>query len=158
MLPPTQNTDEQDPTPAAREPKPAAESGTWFPAPVFALFSKLTPRISSSRWLSFRWLSYRWIRITGCAIGIPLLLAVVSGTVAYVRYSRLIDARLRDGPYRRSVNIYAAPLVLSPGDTLTPVALAAELESAGFVAKKAATGKSRAQSNAGTYRVAGTKV
>ena len=153
MLPPTQETDEQDPTPAAREPKPSADSGTWFPASVFAPFSKWIRRIASSRWLS-----HRWVRITGCAIGIPLLLAVVSGTVAYVRYSRLIDARLRDGPFRGSVNIYAAPLVLSPGDTLTPVALAAELESAGFVAKKAATGKSRAQSNAGTYRVAGTKV
>src|ERR1035438_6354067 len=115
MLPPTQETDEQDPTPAAREPKPSAGPGTWFPASVFAPFSKWIRRIASSRWLSFR-----WVRITGCAIGIPLLLAVVSGTVLYVRYSRLIDVRLRDGPFRDAVNIYAAPFALSPGDPLTP--------------------------------------
>ena len=153
MLPPTQETDEQDPTPAAREPKPSADSGTWFPASVFAPFSKWIPRIASSRWLS-----HRWVRITGCAIGIPLLLAVVSGTVLYVRYSRLIDVRLRDGPFRDAVNIYAAPFALSPGDPLTPGELAAELESAGFVAKEAADSNSQAQSNTGTYRVAGTQV
>src|SRR5271155_5150480 len=78
--------------------------------------------------------SQRRFRITAYAVGIPMLLAVLAGTVLYVRYSRLIDARLRDGLFRDSVNIYAAPLVVSVGDALTPAALIAELRTAAFAA------------------------
>ncbi len=42
--------------------------------------------------------------------------AILTGAVLYFRYSRLIDARLRDGPFRDAVNIFSAPVVLSPGD------------------------------------------
>src|ERR1700683_186326 len=78
--------------------------------------------------------SQRRFRITAYAIGIPLLIAILTGTVLYVRYSRLIDARLRDGPFRDAVNIYAAPLVVSVGDALTPADLVAELRMAAFAA------------------------
>src|SRR5580692_9056696 len=79
--------------------------------------------------------SQRRFRITAYAIGIPLLLAILTGTVLYVRYSRLIDARLRNGPFRDSVNIYAAPLVVSVGDALTPADLGTELRTAGFACR-----------------------
>jgi len=87
-----------------------------------------------------------------------VLLAIVAAGALYIRYSRLIDARLLDGPFRDSVNIYAAPIVLSPGDALTPVDLAAELETAGFAAKAAVPGAAPAKSNAGSYRMSDGKV
>src|SRR5580692_6264506 len=96
--------------------------------------------------------SQRRFRITAYAIGIPLLIAILTGTVFYVRYSHLIDARLRDGPFRDSVNIYAAPLVVSVGDALTPADLVAELRMAAFAP---ASGEISAQSNAGSYRLTG---
>jgi penicillin-binding protein 1B len=79
--------------------------------------------------------SQRRFRITAYAVGIPMLLAILTGTVLYVRYSRLIDARLRDGVFRDSVNIYAAPLVVSVGDALTSADLAAELRMAGLACR-----------------------
>jgi penicillin-binding protein 1B len=88
--------------------------------------------------------------ITACVIGIPFLLAISTGAVLYLKYSRLIDARLRDGPFRDSVNIYAAPLVVSLGDPLTPADLVAELRTAAFTA---ASGEASPRSNAGSYRL-----
>jgi len=55
---------------------------------------------------------------------------------------------LRDGPFRDSVNIYAAPLVVSVGDALTAAELAAELKTAGFVARDAPV-----ESAVGSYRL-----
>ncbi len=99
MLLPTPVTDEDEQTGAA-EPKPSTGSGTQFPESVFARFSNWVRVIAS----------HRWFKIAGCAVGIPMLLASVGGAVLYVRYSHLIDERLRAGPFRDSVNIYAAPV------------------------------------------------
>ncbi|HWF11862.1 MAG TPA: transglycosylase domain-containing protein, partial [Bryobacteraceae bacterium] len=60
-----------------------------------------------------------------------ILLAIVIGAGAlYLRYSFLIDARLRAGPFRDAVNVYAAPVEISVGDPITPVELAAALHAA----------------------------
>jgi penicillin-binding protein 1B len=109
------------------------------------------------RWLR-RIATRRRLVVAACIVGIPLLLAIFTGAVLYIRYSRLIDARLRDGPFRDSVNIYAAPLALSPGDALTPADLAAELETAGFAAKVAPRDEASGQSDAGSYRMSDGKV
>jgi penicillin-binding protein 1B len=95
----------------------------------------------------------RRLKIAAYAVAIPLSLLVLSGMIVYFRYSHLIDARLHDGRFRDSVNIYAAPLVVSSGDALTQAGLAAELETAGY----AATNDS-APANAGLYRLFSDRV
>src|ERR1700733_4605841 len=95
----------------------------------------------------------RRLKIAAFAVGIPLSLLVLSGIILYFRYAHLIDARLHDGPFRDSVNIYAAPLVVSTGDAVTQAGLAAELETAGF-----ASAKDSAASHAGLYRLFSDRV
>jgi penicillin-binding protein 1B len=70
----------------------------------------------------------RWVRISGGAVSVAcvLLLAV------YGYYARVIDQRLRDGPFADSVNVYAAPLSLSVGDEASAADLGAELRTAGY--------------------------
>jgi penicillin-binding protein 1B len=90
----------------------------------------------------------RGFKIAGYVVGITLLLSLAAGTALYLRYSHLIDARLRDGPFRDSVDIYAAPLVVTVGDALTAADLAGELETAGFAAKD-----SHVESTVGSYQL-----
>ncbi len=91
-------------------------------------------------------LTRRRVKIAAIAVAIPLSLLMLVGIILYFRYAHMIDARLSDGPFSDSVNIYAAPLVISPGDAVTESGLAAELETAGFSTK--ASGRS----NAGSYQ------
>src|SRR6185312_1290154 len=65
--------------------------------------------------------------IAAWALGIPVALASILLLVSYHRYAKLIDARLKHGPFADSVNIYAAPLTVSSGDQMTPADLVAEL-------------------------------
>jgi penicillin-binding protein 1B len=50
----------------------------------------------------------------------------------YHVYAKLIDQRLRGGPYTSTSRIYAAPSVISVGDAGSPVDLAATLRHAGY--------------------------
>src|ERR1035438_10541484 len=93
------------------------------------------------RWFE-RIFTRRRLVLSACIIGALILLVVGTFTVSYWKYSRLIDARLRDGPFRDSVNIYAAPLVLSVGDQVTPADLVAELRTAGYDRKPGANAPS----------------
>src|ERR1700722_10300445 len=49
---------------------------------------------------------------------IPLLALLIVGGFYYLHYARVIDAQLRGGPFRDSVDIYGAPSVFSDGDGL----------------------------------------
>ena len=60
----------------------------------------------------------RRVHFMAFGAGASLAIAGVLCAVAYVHYSRLIDRRLRSGAFPDSVNIYAAPLKLSAGDTV----------------------------------------
>ncbi|HVW84549.1 MAG TPA: transglycosylase domain-containing protein, partial [Bryobacteraceae bacterium] len=50
----------------------------------------------------------------------------------YNKYAKLIDARLRGGPYTATSRIYAAPSSITVGDETTPNDLAATLRHAGY--------------------------
>jgi len=61
-----------------------------------------------------------------------LTLGTVGFTYYYVKYSRLIDQKLRTGPFADTSKIYAASKVISLGDKLTPADLVDLLRRAGY--------------------------
>lgn len=69
------------------------------------------------------------------AVGISLALAVVlmaSFTFYYVKYSRLIDRKLRGGPFQSTSMVFAAPRVVSVGDEITPSDIISQLRRSGY--------------------------
>jgi penicillin-binding protein 1B len=72
------------------------------------------------------------LMIGAAIIGAPVVIALIVFSIYYNRFSNQIDARLKDGPFRDSSNIYAAPLVLTTGDGATVADLIDELRTAGF--------------------------
>src|SRR4051812_6201422 len=60
------------------------------------------------------------LRVAAWIVGAPMFLGALLLLVSYYHYAHLIDARLKEGPFRDSVNIYAGPLSLSVGDQLMP--------------------------------------
>ncbi|HTA47384.1 MAG TPA: PBP1A family penicillin-binding protein [Bryobacteraceae bacterium] len=73
-----------------------------------------------------------WLKIPGVAAGIPLAAGILLFGVFYVRCSRQIDRELQAGVFSDAVNIYASPLSLSDGDTVSEEGLTAELDMAGY--------------------------
>ena len=106
------------------------------------------PESQRSRWSALtRVFCRRRFVIAGWVLGVPLVVGAVLLLVSYHRYSKLIDARLKDGPFADAVNIYAAPLVLSTTDQITADDLIAELRTAGYEPSTSGTNR------AGTWRV-----
>ncbi len=137
MFPPSPGPDQSEPDepfhdPAPRVPPPATEEGSPKKDPPQKSGVKLllTPAL-----------------IAGLVCAAVLLAAAVP----YLRFARQIDSRLRDGAFPDAVNVYAAPLVIAQGDSLSASDLAAELETAGF-SENAPAGP------AGSYRVSGPEV
>ena len=59
-------------------------------------------------------------RIVAVASAVILALMLAFGAVAgwyYFHYSRIIDAQMRGGPFRDSVDIYGAPSTVDDGDS-----------------------------------------
>src|SRR5580658_7720290 len=50
----------------------------------------------------------------------------------YARYSRVIDEKLRAGPFANNARIYAAPESVGVGDALSPAEIGAELRRSGY--------------------------
>ena len=68
----------------------------------------------------------------------------------YTRYSRLIDQKLRAGPFANTSKIYAAPRLVAVGDVITAADIADELHRAGY---------SESHSNAvGCYQLRGDSI
>jgi penicillin-binding protein 1B len=89
-----------------------------------------------------------WIAGLLIALSVPLLIILFVAGFYYHRYANLIDARIRDGAFPNSLNIYASPLVLTPGDGLSPAGVASELRLAGYLpGSAAAPGTFRMNSN-----------
>ncbi len=65
---------------------------------------------------------------------LAFLLLVAGGlfTYAWVHYSRIIDQKLKEGPFARTAMLYAAPEPVSVGDRVTPVELVAALKARGY--------------------------
>jgi penicillin-binding protein 1B len=69
------------------------------------------------------------------AVGLALAVTVAGlGTFGYyyVKYSRLIDRKLRSGPFQATSMVFAAPRVVTVGDQLTLDEVADQLRSSGY--------------------------
>ncbi len=63
-----------------------------------------------------------------CAVSLSALTAVW----LYMKYARLIDEKLRGGPFTSTSMIFAAPRVVTVGDETSPEEIAAQLRSSGY--------------------------
>jgi penicillin-binding protein 1B len=76
------------------------------------------------------------LRPVGRVLVVGLALLVVLGlgvfTYFYSHYSRLIDEKLRVGPFAQTAKLYAAPELVAVGDVMTPAQIAAELRRSGY--------------------------
>src|SRR5579864_1542863 len=57
---------------------------------------------------------------------------ILSFTYYYVKYSRLIDQKLRAGPFANTSKIFAAPKVIGVGDQISPADIVLELRRSGY--------------------------
>jgi penicillin-binding protein 1B len=67
-------------------------------------------------------------------IGFALFVILGLGTFTYyyAKYSRLIDEKLRVGPFANTAKIFAAPESVAVGEAATPAGIAAELRRSGY--------------------------
>ena len=70
------------------------------------------------------------VLVAGMALG--LIIGLGTFTYFYSRYSRLIDQKLRAGPFAQTAKLYAAPESVAVGDSFTPAQIAAELRRSGY--------------------------
>lgn len=81
-----------------------------------------------------------WVRflvhpVGKAAAGVSLALAIVlmaTFTFYYVKYSRLIDRKLRAGPFQATSMVFAAPRVVSVGDEITSSEIISQLSRSGY--------------------------
>src|ERR1035441_1611607 len=60
------------------------------------------------------------------------VLGIGAFTFFYAKYSRLIDQKLRNGPFANTAKIFAGAESVSVGDVATPIRIAAELRRSGY--------------------------
>lgn len=67
-------------------------------------------------------------------VGFVLLITagVLSFTYYYVKYSRLIDQKLKGGPFANTSKIFAAPRVIGVGDEISPADVVLDLRRSGY--------------------------
>ena len=87
-------------------------------------------------------------RIVGAGLLLTCLTVLGVFSFYYIRYQRIVDARMRGPIFETSAQIYATPRVLEPGDSVSPQQLAAELSRSGYTEE----GKNGAQ-HLGTFRL-----
>jgi penicillin-binding protein 1B len=61
-----------------------------------------------------------------------ITVGVLGFTYFYVKYSRLIDQKLRAGPFANTSKIFAAPKVIGVGDQISPADIVLELRRCGY--------------------------
>ena len=88
-------------------------------------------RVSSRARLT-RFLLGRFGRILVASGALVAILALGVFTYYYAKYSRLIDQKLRAGPFARTSKVFAAPRTVSVGDPLTANDIVAELRRSGY--------------------------
>ncbi len=71
-------------------------------------------------------------RIVAYSLAGLLAAGTVLFVVFYVKYGRLIDKRLVAGPFSETVDVYAAPLRVAPGDAFSPDEILAGLRRSGY--------------------------
>jgi penicillin-binding protein 1B len=65
-------------------------------------------------------------------IVVTVTVALVSFTYYYVKYSKLIEAKLAAGPFANTSMLFASPHSVAVGETATPQEIATELRHAGY--------------------------
>jgi penicillin-binding protein 1B len=65
-------------------------------------------------------------------VALVLLFVFAPPIYLYIKFSRLVDEKLRNGAFANTSDIYAAPEVLSKGDRATPEEVMAYLQRAGY--------------------------
>src|SRR5258708_1458960 len=65
-------------------------------------------------------------------IVLTLTLGLAVFTFYYVKYSRLIEAKLNNGPYTNTSMLFASPRTIGAGDVATPQEIAIDLRHAGY--------------------------
>jgi penicillin-binding protein 1B len=81
-----------------------------------------------------------WVRavlhpVGRIAVGASLVLSIgllAAFTFYYVKFSRLIDRKLRIGPFQSTSMVFAAPRVVTVGDETTPDEIMAQLRRSGY--------------------------
>ncbi|MBM3745188.1 MAG: PBP1A family penicillin-binding protein [Acidobacteria bacterium] len=71
----------------------------------------------------------RWL--VGATAGLALVGFVVLGYY-WVKYSRLIDQKLRAGPFQSTSMIFSAPRAVNLGEAISPAEITAQLRSSGY--------------------------
>ncbi len=66
-----------------------------------------------------------------CAIGLFAISVTIFGFL-YFRYSKVIEARLRTGPFSDTVDIFTAPRLVAVGDAATLTEMTADLRRSGY--------------------------
>jgi penicillin-binding protein 1B len=82
----------------------------------------------------------RWVRVAAVVVAIPTVLLCLAATYYYIQFSHLIDARLRGERATTFPRIFARPLELRRGQSLTDRQLIDRLNDLGY-AQRAAVGK-----------------
>ncbi len=67
----------------------------------------------------------------GASLGLAVLV-MSAFTFYYVKYSRLIDHKLKVGPFQSTSMVFAAPRVVSVGDEIAPGEIIAQLKRSGY--------------------------
>ncbi|HPQ16833.1 MAG TPA: PBP1A family penicillin-binding protein [Bryobacteraceae bacterium] len=81
------------------------------------------------------WVRFLMHPLGKVAVGISLALAIAgmaTFTYYYVKYSRLIDQKLRSGPFPSTSMVFAAPRVVTVGDEITAEEIISQLRRSGY--------------------------
>jgi penicillin-binding protein 1B len=60
------------------------------------------------------------------------MVSIIAFTMLWVHYARIVDQRLRGGPFSTTAKIFAAPEVIGVGDVATPSEIVADLRRSGY--------------------------
>src|SRR5688572_19721625 len=80
----------------------------------------------------------RWVRLTALAMSVPLVLAFFLTGYYYVRFAQLLDDRLHGTRQRVFPRVFARPLELRRGQSMTEVQLVDRLNDLGYAQRPAA--------------------
>src|SRR5688572_886995 len=80
----------------------------------------------------------RWVRLTALAMSVPLVLACFLTGYYYVRFAQLLDDRLDGARQRTFPRVFARPLELRRGQSLTDIQLIDRLNDLGYAQRPVA--------------------
>jgi penicillin-binding protein 1B len=88
-------------------------------------------RVSRKAKLARFFTSRTGIILLSC-VAVFAVVSITTFTALWVHYSRVIDEKLRGGPFSTTAKIYAAPETVGVGDPLTPSEVVADLRRGGY--------------------------